>query len=132
MLVSENSLTFVITKNSRNRPKKISIPLIPLARELVNESLKSFFELPSHQEYNRKLKRFAYLAKIEKNITSHVGRHTFGYMYMTTVGNIYGLSKILGHTDVKTTERYAHLDEEYQLEQAMKLQGSFAGLEMKF
>jgi len=47
---------------------------------------------------------------------------------MTTVGNLYGLKEILGHSKIETTERYAHLDDEYQLEQTMLIQQGFEGL----
>lgn len=39
----------------------------------------------------------------------HDIRHTFASNYLNAGGDIYVLSKILGHSDVKVTERYAHL-----------------------
>jgi len=44
-----------------------------------------------------------------KAIRFHDLRHTFASHYMMNGGNIYDLQKILGHSDVKTTMRYAHL-----------------------
>jgi integrase/recombinase XerD len=38
----------------------------------------------------------------------HLLRHTFASRYMAAGGNVYALSKILGHSTVKTTERYVH------------------------
>src|SRR5690606_16878828 len=112
-------------KNRNKKPKKIQIPLVPLARNLIDESLRNFFDLPTEQEYNRTLKDLAHKAGINKKLTSHVGRHTFGYLYMTTVGNLFALREILGHSDIVTTERYAHLDEEYKMEQALLMQKGF-------
>lgn len=43
-------------------------------------------------------------------LSPHVLRHTFATRYLQSGGNIYILSKILGHSNVSTTERvYAHL-----------------------
>lgn len=128
MLVSKDMLTFIAKKNKSKTPKRVQIPLIPLAKNLIDESLKSFFNLPTEQEYNRTLKELAHKAGINKKLTSHVGRHTFGYLYMTTVGNLFALQSILGHSQISTTERYAHLDEEYQMEQALLMQKGFESI----
>lgn len=40
---------------------------------------------------------------------SHVLRHTFASHFMANGGNILALQKILGHSDLKLTMRYAHL-----------------------
>ena len=43
----------------------------------------------------------------------HALRHTMASHYMMQGGNILALSKILGHTDVKQTMVYAHLNPDY-------------------
>lgn len=40
---------------------------------------------------------------------THVLRHTFASHFMIRGGNILTLQRILGHQDLKTTMRYAHL-----------------------
>lgn len=40
---------------------------------------------------------------------THVLRHTFASHFMMNGGNILALQRILGHKDLKTTMRYAHL-----------------------
>lgn len=127
-MVSDNLLVFTQRKNMDRKPKKVRIPLNSIARALVDETSKTFFDLPTEQEYNRTMKELAEKADIRKNLTSHVGRHTFGYLYMTTVGNLYGLKEILGHKKISTTERYAHLDDEYELQQVVKLEEGFEDL----
>ncbi len=99
--------------------------MIPMVKALIDESLKTFFDLPTTQEYNRTLKDLAIKADINKNLTAHVGRHTFGYLWMTTSGNIFRLKEILGHTKIETTERYALLDDEYNYDQALLMQQGF-------
>ena len=44
------------------------------------------------------------------SLTPHVLRHTFGTRWLQAGGDIYKLSKILGHSSVAVTEaHYAHL-----------------------
>lgn len=47
---------------------------------------------------------------------SHVLRHTFASHFMMNGGNILVLQRILGHTDIKVTMRYAHFAPEHLLE----------------
>ena len=51
-------------------------------------------------------------------ITFHSLRHTFASHYMMSGGNIYDLKKLMGHSDIETTERYAHLAPEHLREKA--------------
>jgi site-specific recombinase XerD len=39
---------------------------------------------------------------------THVLRHTFASHFMMNGGNILVLQRVLGHTDIKMTMRYAH------------------------
>lgn len=47
-------------------------------------------------------------------IRFHDLRHTFASWYMIEVGDIWSLKGILGHVDVQTTQRYAHLSDRHQ------------------
>jgi integrase len=48
------------------------------------------------------------LAEIQ-NFRFHDLRHTFASWYMMNGGDLYELAKILGHANIKMTERYAKL-----------------------
>lgn len=128
--IADGFLTFIPAKNYK-KGKIISIPLLPIAKRFLMSSQGSYFKLPNQAEYNETLKVIADKATIKKRLTAHVARHTFGYLYMTTVGNLYGLKEILGHSKIETTERYAHLDEEYQTENAKKIQKGFEDLMLR-
>lgn len=127
-MYSDNFMKFTMQKNSERKPKTITIPLIPIAKVFIYGTGGNLFELPTMQEYNRSLKDLAGFAKIEKVITSHVARHTFGYLIMKYVGNIYLLKKLLGHSKIATTEKYAHVDDEDNYEKTLQIQGDFEGL----
>ncbi len=126
-MYSENFMKFTMQKNSERKPKTITIPLIPIAKVFIYGAGGSLFELPTTQEYNRSLKDLARFANIDKVITSHVARHTFGYLIMKYVGDIYLLKKLLGHSKIATTEKYAHVDDENNYEKTLQIQGDFVG-----
>lgn len=47
-------------------------------------------------------------------IRFHDLRHTFASWYMIRQDDIWSLKGILGHVDVQTTQKYAHLSSRYQ------------------
>ena len=60
--------------------------------------------------------RFLRLAKIKEHYRFHDLRHTFASHFMMNGGNIYDLQKILGHTSLEMTQRYAHLAPEHLIQ----------------
>ncbi|MFN3698190.1 MAG: tyrosine-type recombinase/integrase [Pseudobdellovibrio sp.] len=57
-------------------------------------------------------------AGMSRTIRFHDLRHTFASQFMLNGGNIYDLQKILGHTSIVMTQRYAHISQEH-LQKAM-------------
>lgn len=51
---------------------------------------------------------------------THILRHTFASHYMMAGGDILGLQRILGHSSITMTMRYAHLSPDH-LESALRL-----------
>ena len=84
------------------------------------EILKKYdFVLPviDNVPYNLRLKVLAEYAGIDKAITSHMGRHTFAVWCLNNGVKIENLAKMMGHTDIKTTQIYAKvLNEEVERE----------------
>tara|TARA_R110002096_G_scaffold435932_1_gene664381 strand:- start:2049 stop:2285 length:237 start_codon:yes stop_codon:yes gene_type:complete len=59
---------------------------------------------------NAYIKEIATLAGITKNLTFHLARHTFATTVTLTNGvPIESVSKMLGHTNLKTTQHYAKI-----------------------
>lgn len=71
-----------------------------------------FEDLPDPSWISRPLKKWVRSAGIKKNITFHCFRHTFATLQLSSGTDIYTVSKMLGHTNVKTTEIYAKVIDE--------------------
>jgi integrase len=61
---------------------------------------------------NQKLKKWIKLAGIKKKITFHCFRHTFATLQLSKGTDIYTVSKMLGHKELKTTQVYAKIIDE--------------------
>lgn len=68
-----------------------------------------FADLPDITKISPSLKKWIKAAGINRNITFHCFRHTFATLQLTNGTDIYTVSKMLGHTDIKTTQIYAHI-----------------------
>jgi len=71
------------------------------------EQLANLFQSIESQivKYNALLKSIAFRAKIKKNLTSHIARHSFADIARKKV-SVYDIQKMLGHSSVKVTEGY--------------------------
>jgi len=64
------------------------------------------FNLPSHSGANKTLRAWVKRAKIDKKITWHNSRHSFGTNLIFNDVDVLTASKLLGHTSMKHTQRY--------------------------
>ena len=65
------------------------------------------FDLPSDEQINAILKKWVAENGINKHITFHTARHTYATLLLTVGVDIYTVSKLLGHSQIKTTQIYA-------------------------
>lgn len=66
----------------------------------------------SNTELNQALKTLQGLAGVRKNITTHVGRHTFGTLYAKETGSIFEVMKAMGISKFGTAQVYIDLSSE--------------------
>ncbi|EKC58244.1 tyrosine type site-specific recombinase [human gut metagenome] len=92
----------------------IYLPLSPEALKWMPErggksSEDNVFDLPSANTIRMQLKPWAKAAGISKRFSYHTSRHTFATMMLTLGADLYTVSKLLGHADVKMTQVYAKI-----------------------
>ncbi len=81
--------------------------------------MQKVFDVLTDQPTNRYLKEIMKVAKINKSISFHCSRHTFATVSKSNGIKYDVISKILGHTDIKTTKVYikyevSHLEKEME------------------
>jgi integrase/recombinase XerD len=80
--------------------------------EQGNQNEKVFVGLKYSSYMNVELSKWMMRASITKNITFHCARHTFAVLQLTLGTEIFTLSKLLGHSELKTTQIYAKIIDE--------------------
>ena len=70
---------------------------------------------------NKHLYQWIGAAGIAKDITFHCFRHTFATLQLSMGTNIYTVSKMLGHRDLKTTQIYAKIIDQTKRDAAGKI-----------
>jgi integrase len=75
--------------------------------------------------HNQKLSQWATAAGIRKHVTFHCFRHTFATLQLTLGTDIYTISKMLGHRELKTTQIYAQIVDKMKVEAANKIKLEF-------
>ena len=86
------------------------------------EQDKKVFEGLKYSAYaNKHLFQWIGAAGITKDITFHCFRHTFATLQLFSGTDIYTVSKMLGHKDLKTTQVYAKIVDEAKRQAANKI-----------
>lgn len=83
----------------------VTIPISKKAAVYLYDE--KWFRVYCNKVTNRVLKKIAIKASVDKKVTFHVARHTFATISITIGMPIEVVSKLLGHTDIKTTQIYA-------------------------
>lgn len=71
------------------------------------------------------LKVWAKEAGVTKHISFHTSRHSFATMMLTLGADLYTTSKLLGHSNVKTTQIYAKIVDSKKVEAVNLLDKAF-------
>lgn len=88
---------------------KTGVPYVSMLLPPVVEVLKKYdWHVPkmNNQKYNQLLKAIGMVIGIER-LHSHMGRHTFGTWMLSNGAKIENVSRMMGHTNITQTQRYA-------------------------
>ncbi|MFL2611301.1 MAG: tyrosine-type recombinase/integrase [Flavobacteriaceae bacterium] len=105
-------LTYYRHKTGMKKP--ITTPLSDDALAMINYDRKKIYPLDElifqttlhYNTINDYIKYWCLENGIRKNITTHIGRHSFAVMWAAMGGNPFHLKEILGHSDIRQTEIY--------------------------
>lgn len=124
----ENNGYFIRFKQQKTK----GVEMMPISEQAYNllgerkEPSDKVFEGLNYSAYeNKHLAKWIGLAGIEKDITFHCFRHTFATLQLSKGTDIYTVSKLLGHRDLKTTQIYAKIIDQTKREAVDKIQLDF-------
>jgi len=109
-----------------------NVPLLEIPQIILKkyEGQKDGKLLPMHtnQKMNSYLKEIADLCGINKRLTTHCGRFTYATIMLTKGVSIESVSKMLGHTNITTTQIYAKVLNQKIANEVNKVRGEFDSL----
>lgn len=112
-IVTLNGKRWIMTTRQKTKvPSNILLLDIPaMIIEKYRGRTKDGKLLPilSNQKMNSYLKEIGDVCGIKKNLTYHLARHTFATMILSKGVPIESVSKMLGHTNIRTTQVYARI-----------------------
>nr|WP_289832986.1 site-specific integrase [uncultured Muribaculum sp.] len=100
-----------IAEKYRNHPKAV-------AKNLV-------IPVISNQRMNSYLEEIATKAEIKKHLTTHIARHTFATMSLNNHVPLETVSKMLGHSDISTTQIYVTMLDQTVSEDMERMRAKF-------
>jgi integrase/recombinase XerD len=108
------SLTFgnirgdILSITQQKTGVKVEVPLHKQALELISvgDANQLVFNLPSHTACNKALSSWVKSVNIDKHITWHCARHTFGTLLVHMGCDVQTASSLIGHTSLHYTQRY--------------------------
>ncbi|MFN8254208.1 MAG: site-specific integrase [Bacteroidales bacterium] len=118
----------------------VRIPLLSKPMEIINKyknnprviEAEKLLPVYSNQKLNAYLKEIADLCGIEKPLTFHIARHTFATTITLTNGvPMETVSKLLGHTSIRTTQIYAKVIEQKVSDDMKTLRNKLEGQPLK-
>lgn len=113
---ADGSMWICFKRQKTKVPFNVRLLDIPLQILKKYESLRTgrkLLPVPTNQKCNEYLKEIAEVCEIHKDITFHVARHTFATTITLENGvPIETVSKMLGHTNVRTTQIYARITDQ--------------------
>ena len=114
-----------------------NIPLLDVPKMILEKykgTLRNGYMLPvlSNQKMNAYLKEIGDVCGINKPLTFHLARHTFATLTLSKGVSIESVSKMLGHTNIQTTQIYARIVDDKIKNDMTLFSKKMRGIEKKY
>lgn len=126
LMETENGL--MITTTMKKTRRRVEVPVSAKASSLLPKQTArkgKVFTFPTYRVTLKKLKTIAKTAGIKKKVTFHVSRHTFATMMLTAGTDLYTISNLIGHTDIRITQIYSKVIDKKKTDAMMLLDKLF-------
>jgi site-specific recombinase XerD len=132
--ISFDGNLWIMTKRQKT-DTTVNVPVLKIPKMILDkyeDKLPKGKLLPviSNQKLNSYLKEIGDVCGIQKNLTFHLARHTFATTTTLAKGvPIETVSKMLGHTNIETTQIYARITNSKISNDMKNLSDKFVGIE---
>ena len=105
--------TLIYTAKKTKKPKRLplspsALVCVQIARRISGTEGKLFYQ-GDLTHYNNALRIWAKKARIQKRLSSHVGRHSFATNLLLKGIPINVVQELLDHSKLETTAQYLHI-----------------------
>ena len=113
-IVTLDDKQWIMTKRQKTNVET-NVLLLDIPKSIIDKySHKTYrdgklFPILTNQKTTAYLKEIADICGIKKNLTFHLARHTFATMSLSKGVPMESVSKMLGHTNINTTQLYARI-----------------------
>lgn len=136
---SQENIQILDPKNKITRTLFMTAQVEQILKECCKGKKLSHFVFPNNKGKRRTAISKSFMSAVNKlglnegvtdsrlKVKIHTLRHTYAsWLIMSGDVDLYTLQKLLGHQDIKTTERYAHLAPDHYRESAKVMESEFS------
>ena len=108
---------YFIRINRKKTDVESFIPLHPIAEQILalyntTDESRPIFPLPNRNMIWYCIHEIGIMAGVKENLSYHDSRHTFGTLMLSAGIPIESISKMMGHTSIRTTQIYARVTDD--------------------
>ncbi len=108
---------YFIRINRKKTDVESFIPLHPVAEQILalyntTDESRPIFPLPNRNMIWYCIHEIGIMAGVKENLSYHDSRHTFGTLMLSAGIPIESISKMMGHTSIRTTQIYARVTDD--------------------
>jgi site-specific recombinase XerD len=107
------------------------VPILPVVQEIIEKYEGhpcrkingKLLPVNSNAHYNGYLKELSLICNVARELNTHLARHTFADIMLNSGVPLEDVSKMPGHKNIRTTQRYARVRKSRISENVAKVRG---------